>query len=161
MTRALTTEQFIIRARSIHEDQYDYSTVTYTTSHERVCIICSYHGMFLQRPNTHLSGSGCPECALNHFPVLNKTRRDCRSSRHIGDRSIDVDQFYKSPQTFDGLSHVCKGCHKLSAFVHKASALIRQKRHYEKHKARIIERMKIIPRSLFTIKHTDKNTLIL
>ena len=29
----------------------------------KVKIICSEHGVFEQKPNSHLNGNGCPHCA--------------------------------------------------------------------------------------------------
>lgn len=59
----LSTEEFIIRAVSIHEHRYDYSKVDYEGTQIPVEIICKEHGSFFQRPNDHLSGNGCRKCA--------------------------------------------------------------------------------------------------
>ena len=59
----LTTEEFILRAREIHGWKYDYSKVEYKNNSTKVCIICPEHGEFLQTPNNHLNGEGCPKCA--------------------------------------------------------------------------------------------------
>lgn len=61
----LTTEEFIKRAKEVHGDKYDYSKVEYTNNRTKVCIICSEHGEFWQRPSEHnyKKKSGCPECA--------------------------------------------------------------------------------------------------
>lgn len=58
----MTTEKFISKAKSIHGDLYDYSKTRYTTNQSETYIICSIHGEFLQTPNIHLRGSGCPKC---------------------------------------------------------------------------------------------------
>src|SRR5690349_7370898 len=66
MTRALTTKQFIAKAKAIHGDRYDYSRVIYYNSHTKVRIICSIHGVFEQRPRDHIYDSnGCPKCSGN------------------------------------------------------------------------------------------------
>lgn len=62
MSKRLTTEEFIRRAREIHGDKYDYSKVKYTKSCEKVIITCPIHGDFEQKPNGHLGGRGCPKC---------------------------------------------------------------------------------------------------
>lgn len=56
------TNAFIEKARKIHGNKYDYSKVTYTNNHTRVCIICSIHGEFWQLPSVHLRGGGCSKC---------------------------------------------------------------------------------------------------
>ena len=58
----LNTEKFIEKARKVHGDKYDYSKVDYKYCRTHVCIICPVHGEFWQTPQTHLVGSGCPEC---------------------------------------------------------------------------------------------------
>ncbi len=57
-----TKERFIENARKIHGDKYDYSKVEYRNNKTKVCIICSEHGEFWQKPNVHLQGNGCPRC---------------------------------------------------------------------------------------------------
>lgn len=63
MTKKLTTEEFIKRAREVHGDKYDYSKVEYKTAHDKITIICPIHGEFEQSPDKHLRRRGCPECA--------------------------------------------------------------------------------------------------
>ena len=63
MSKIITTQDFIERARSIHGEKYDYSKVLYKRAKDKVCIICPEHGEFLQAPDKHLHGRGCPKCA--------------------------------------------------------------------------------------------------
>lgn len=58
-----TTEQFVIQAKSVHGDRYDYSKVNYVGAFDKVCIVCPEHGDFWQMPNNHLHGAKCPQCA--------------------------------------------------------------------------------------------------
>ena len=58
----INQEQFIERAKKVHGDKYDYSQTAYVNMHTKVTIICPIHGIFLQNPQTHVSGSGCPKC---------------------------------------------------------------------------------------------------
>ena len=57
-----TTKEFINKAQKIHGDKYDYSLVEYIGSFSKVKIICKKHGEFIQMPNKHLCGRGCPKC---------------------------------------------------------------------------------------------------
>jgi len=57
-----TNEQFINDSIKIHNHTYDYSLVNYKNNTTKVEIICEKHGSFWQKPNIHLSGSGCPIC---------------------------------------------------------------------------------------------------
>ena len=60
--RKLTTEEFIIKAKAVHGDKYDYSKSSYINSKKRLIITCPSHGEFEQRPNDHLNGCGCSKC---------------------------------------------------------------------------------------------------
>jgi len=57
-----TTDNFIIAARKVHGNTYDYSKVNYIGNKKKVIIICKVHGQFLQTPNSHLRPRGCPIC---------------------------------------------------------------------------------------------------
>ena len=74
----LTTEEFIEKARKIHNNKYDYSMVEYKDSNTKICIICPEHGEFWQLPNNHLRGEGC---------IL------CRNEKMSIDRKMDVTSF--------------------------------------------------------------------
>lgn len=63
-TRSNTSE-FIGKSKSIHKHDYNYSKVNYISAHKQIIIICNKHGEFLQTPNSHLRGSGCPLCCKN------------------------------------------------------------------------------------------------
>ena len=58
-----TKETFIQDANKIHNHKYDYSKVDYVNTDTKVQIVCIEHGEFLQTPNEHLKGHGCPKCA--------------------------------------------------------------------------------------------------
>ena len=58
-----TIEQFIIDAKKVHGDRYDYSLVRYKNTDTNIKIICPDHGVFEQLPTHHINGSGCPECS--------------------------------------------------------------------------------------------------
>ena len=65
-----TTEEFIKKSREIHGDKYDYSKVEYKGCFNKVCIICSKHGEFWQRPTDHINGKGCPVCRESKMELL-------------------------------------------------------------------------------------------
>lgn len=62
MSKRKTTDEFIAEARRVHGNKYDYSKAEYKNNREKVIIICPEHGEFLQSPEKHLSGQGCPVC---------------------------------------------------------------------------------------------------
>lgn len=62
MSKKLTTEEFIAKAKAVHGNKYDYSKTEYINSRTKVTIICPEHGSFEQIANDHLNGSGCSKC---------------------------------------------------------------------------------------------------
>ena len=62
----LSTATFIRMANQKHNYKFDYNNVTYTNTKTKISIRCSVHGNFLQTPNDHLSGYGCPKCKMSH-----------------------------------------------------------------------------------------------
>lgn len=65
-----TKLQFVEKARLIHGDKYDYSSVSESDG-ESKRITCKKHGNFMQIGFVHLRGAGCPKCA-----GFNKTKAE-------------------------------------------------------------------------------------
>ena len=63
---SLSTEEFIEKAKTIHDNKYIYSKVTYKSAHEKVLITCPIHGDFEQSPSSHLQGHRCSKCSGNY-----------------------------------------------------------------------------------------------
>lgn len=63
MTKKLTTEEFIQKAKQVHGNIYEYNKTIYKNSRTKVAIKCKKHGIFYQEPSSHLRGNGCPTCA--------------------------------------------------------------------------------------------------
>ena len=57
-----TTAQFIEKAQKIHGNIYDYNLVDYIHNNIKIKIICREHGIFEQKPYSHLNGRGCSKC---------------------------------------------------------------------------------------------------
>lgn len=57
-----TKKDFIIKAKKVHGNKYDYSKVIYKQNKQPVIIICKLHGEFEQIPHNHTQGSGCTKC---------------------------------------------------------------------------------------------------
>lgn len=72
MAVRMTFEKFLILAKAIHGDKYDYSQVDYVNNKTKVCIICPIHGKFYQTPDNHLSKKqGCPKCKIDLLKMYN------------------------------------------------------------------------------------------
>jgi len=62
-SKSLTKQEFIKRAKRIHNDKYDYSITEYKNNKTKVKIICKKCGnIFEQYPENHLNGYGCSKC---------------------------------------------------------------------------------------------------
>ena len=70
--RTLTQEEFLSRAKEIHENKYNYEKVIYKNSREYVTIICPTHGEFQKWPSNHLNGQGCPKCGWEQSSLKQK-----------------------------------------------------------------------------------------
>ena len=71
MPRKLTQEEFIRRAKLVHDNKYDYSLVEYNHSKEKIKIICPIHGRFEQIAGEHLR-CGCNKCGHDIVSSKNK-----------------------------------------------------------------------------------------
>ncbi len=88
MPARLTLEKFLEKAKRVHGDEYDYSLVEYKNNSTKVKIICKEHGVFEQKPNTHVdSKNGCPVC------------RYIKSAKSNGD---DIDSFLEKARKLHG-----------------------------------------------------------
>ena len=54
MAKKKTKEEFIRDAKNAHGYKYDYSLVEYVNSYTKLKIICQKHGVFEQRPGSHI-----------------------------------------------------------------------------------------------------------
>lgn len=96
-----TTDEFIYKSRIVHGNKYDYSKVEYISAISNVNIICNLHGSFLQIPNSHLNGSGCPECSklyshnrLDLLEFINKSN-SIHNNKYNYSKSVYINQLTK------------------------------------------------------------------
>ena len=55
-------ENFLRKAKIVHNNKYDYSKADYVSAKTPITIICPKHGEFVQKQYHHLEGYGCHEC---------------------------------------------------------------------------------------------------
>lgn len=65
--KALTTEEFISKAKLLNFTNISYTKVSYVNTKTNVTLTCSEHGDFQKRPEDHLNGQGCPDCSSYGF----------------------------------------------------------------------------------------------
>ena len=119
--RKSTTNEFIDKAKKIHNDKYDYSNVNYITDKIKINIICPTHGSFKQVPYGHLHGNGCPKCknekiGWNH----NLWEHQAKTSKRFDSFKLYIikcwdenETFYKIGKTFNKLETRFSGNLKL------------------------------------------------
>lgn len=84
--KRVNQELFIARAREVHGDKYDYSKTVYENMHSKVLIICPRHGVFYQRAQSHLFGSGCPMCKYDaHMDRIRKMMEQIKQGEGTND----------------------------------------------------------------------------
>ena len=110
-----TTEEFIEKAKTIHNDKYDYSKTVYEKSSKPICIICPEHREFWQTPNNHLRGQGCPNC--NGHIKLNTEEFIKRSKEVHGDKYE-----YSKVEYKNNLTKVCIICKEHGEFWQKPAS---------------------------------------
>lgn len=65
-TRIRENYDFIEKSKQVHGELYNYGSTTYLRQNLRVKIECRHHGIFEQIASDHLSGHGCPTCAVEY-----------------------------------------------------------------------------------------------
>ena len=67
-----STAEWIIEAKKVHGDRYDYSKTVYVRRHDGVIITCKEHGDFEQVASNHARGYGCSKspCSLHVIITL-------------------------------------------------------------------------------------------
>jgi hypothetical protein len=98
----LTKNDFIERAKKIHNNKFDYSKVEYVNSKTKVCIVCPIHGEFWQTPGSHLNGRGCNLCSK---PVYDTKSFIEEARKKHGDRYD-----YSKVEYVDAKTKVCIIC---------------------------------------------------
>jgi hypothetical protein len=62
--RRLTFDEFLMQAKSVHGDKYDYTQASFKYVSDKIKILCNKHGSFIQRVGPHLyAKQGCPNCS--------------------------------------------------------------------------------------------------
>lgn len=157
--RKYSQEKFIMKARQVHGDRYDYSQSIYIDSQTKICIICPDHGPFWQSPAEHLRGKGCKKCRYEQMRQNRQDQHIDRQAQFIaraktvhGDRydyskveykgcdkpvcivCPDHGEFWQTP-TLHQIGHGCPKCNKNRAktkeeFIEEANIIHNNKYDY-------------------------------
>lgn len=115
-----SSDGFVVDAKKVHGDRYDYSATLYKTARLKLTIRCTSHGPFEQVPHVHLRGAGCPECgneASGERQRMTTTEFVSLSREKYGDK-FD----YSESQYNDAWTPVAIGCPNHGAFLQAPAA---------------------------------------
>lgn len=117
----ISIDEFIVRANKKHKSKFDYSLVRLKNKDkEKVKIICPYHGIFSQRTDQHLSGSGCDKCKNDatgkRFRFTQQQFIEKAQNKH--GNKYD----YSKSQYTDGKSKLVITCKKHGEFIQTAKS---------------------------------------
>ena len=107
-------DNFIFKAIKIHGTKYDYSNIKYVNASTKIEIHCNIcNNNFLQTPNDHICGHGCPYCARKFTQKRNtKTQKVfIEQAKKIHNNIYDYSKVvYKNSNT--KIEIKCKTCNK-------------------------------------------------
>lgn len=108
---ALTLEEFVERAKSIHNNKYSYENVNYINAHTKISIYCKNHNLYFdQTPNDHIyQQSGCVKCSIKRSLILNNKQFNNSNNEEYGTLYLiklfnDEELFYKIGCTFKDIN---------------------------------------------------------
>ena len=95
MSKKLSTEEFIRKAKKKHGNRYDYTKSKYVNNKTKLEIICKECGSFFMSPNSHISGgSGCKICsrkvAAENQRNINNKESQIRLQKQFIERSKKI-----------------------------------------------------------------------
>jgi hypothetical protein len=97
--KKLTLNEFIERAKSIHDNKYSYDNAIYKNNYTKITITCPVHGDFDQNPNSHLRGSGCSECRKEYLSNKYSSSKD--------DFVKKANEVHNDGYTYDNVEYSC------------------------------------------------------
>lgn len=104
MSKKLTKEEFIERAKLLYEDKYIYDLTEYINNKTKVKIICKKHGVFEQSPGKHINSKhGCPICGADssHFKKRKKQSDFIKEAEDVHGNKYDYSLVeYKNSNEF-------------------------------------------------------------
>jgi len=92
--------EFTVKAVKIHGNKYNYDKTEYINAHTKILISCNTcKNLFLQTPNKHLLGHGCPNCAIinKRKPVLTTEEYISKAKSVHGDKYNYDNTIYSGP----------------------------------------------------------------
>ena len=89
-------EAFVLKAKFIHKNRYDYSKSIYLGDKTPLTITCLIHGDFKQSPTNHFLGKGCKLCNRNFGYNKQNWIRFCNNNKKANPKVYIVRCFNES-----------------------------------------------------------------
>lgn len=93
-------DKFLVAAKELHGDKYDYSRVAYKGRFDKIIIVCPTHGPFRQIANNHLKKqkpTGCPVCGIERSiagTTISNSKRQLDTTQFIANaRAVHGDKY--------------------------------------------------------------------
>lgn len=112
MSKKLTKEEFVKKAKEKHKDKYDYSIFIYLNSHIKGKIKCNKCNLiFEQTPSDHLRGRGCPKCGvINGHNKQRKTKEQfIIDAKNMHKNKYNYEKFIYTNNSTNGII-TCLSC---------------------------------------------------
>jgi len=108
-------ESFILKAKNIHGNKYNYDKIQYKSSSNKIIITCLKHGDFNQLPANHLCGKGCPDCGK--IIKADKRRRSLDEFIILSNNIYNNKYTYKNSIYINTDTHIVINCNKHGDFL--------------------------------------------
>ena len=95
--KTMKVDEFVHRAKEIHNDKYDYTSMIFNNATTKINIECHIHGKFKQTPSSHLKGVGCPQCGniqASRKNTLSQDEFESKANKIHGDKYDYTDTMY-------------------------------------------------------------------
>lgn len=112
-------EEFILKAKIVHENKYCYDLVEYETANKKIKIQCNNcNNIFEQEPYSHLRGCGCKQCAdINQSLILSEFIE--KAEKVHGEKyNYDLVEYKNSQTKIKILCNQCKNIFEQVAHYH-------------------------------------------
>jgi len=117
-------QDFLLEAKQLHHDKYNYSKVNYTKITDKVTIICPHHGEFTQQASIHLQGNGCRKCGYESTGWNKSSWANCANSKDFTGFKLYVVQCYTENEVFIKIGITARKLkHRLASIPYKYTVI--------------------------------------
>lgn len=114
-------EQFIEKAKIVHNNKYSYDNCVFKGFSQKLEIICSIHGSFWKTPTHHLIGRGCEKCGRSKIglKIKSNTQKFIEKAKKIHGDFYSY-EFVKYTNAITKIIVMCKihGCFECTPHIH-------------------------------------------